>query len=208
MVPSTLCSGPQCLTTGILASVSLRGPHPDTGLQGVRKQARRCGPSTVLGSPGFLQQGPYLKQWAAVRIHWGPRMLPPQTCCLLYWRLTCQGQESTEASSPPTTRGAFRLLPQAGLHRKEGKRGSQAVGEWAASSDGPRCTLSRALRTGTRRVGRTRTIPNYSWGDIECSRPQAFPQIALSFCLTLGVFRSLYCELGCVHCAGNLRPSN
>lgn len=55
-------------------------------------------------------------------------MLPPQMCCLLYWMLTCQGQESTEAVSPPTTRGAFRLSPQAGGSRKEGESRSQAFG--------------------------------------------------------------------------------
>lgn len=67
--------------------------------------------------------GPYRKQWAAVRIQWASRMLPPQMCCLSYWTLTCQGQESTEASSPPTTRGVFRGLPQAGRRRRRRKSG-------------------------------------------------------------------------------------
>ena len=57
-------------------------------------------------------------------------------CCLLYWMLTCQGQESTEAASPPTTRGDFRLSPQAGGRRKEGEIRSQAL-EGMASPWGP-----------------------------------------------------------------------
>lgn len=64
-------------------------------------------------------------------------MLPPQMCCLLYWMLTCQGQESTEAVSPPTTRGAFRLSPQAGVSREGGEIRSQALEGWTASPWSP-----------------------------------------------------------------------
>lgn len=69
-------------------------------------------------SYSWLPHHAYLKQWAAVRIQWGSRMLPPQTCCLLYWMLTCHGQESTEASTPPTTRGVFRLFPHSRQRRE------------------------------------------------------------------------------------------
>lgn len=78
--------------------------------------------------PRSSPNAPYQKQWAAVRIQCGSRMLPPQMCCLSYWMLTCQGQESTEASFPPTTRGAFTLCPQAGLRGKEEEK--KESGSW------------------------------------------------------------------------------
>lgn len=131
LVTSTLCLDPQGLTKDITSTGPLGWPHPGAWSlgwgrgEGIRKQLR---PFHGLDPRDLLPGGPYQKQWAAVRIQWGSRMLPPQMCCLLYWMLTCQGQESTEAFSPPTTRGAFRLSPQAGLGGKEGESRGQALG--------------------------------------------------------------------------------
>lgn len=122
-----------------MSSVSLGWPHPGVWSLGEGvgwgrasesklgdRGPRHSGPFVAL-TPEAPSCGPYLKQWAAVRIQCGSRMLPPQMCCLSYWMLTCQGQESTEAVSPPTTRGTFRLFPQAGLSSKEGKSRSQTL---------------------------------------------------------------------------------
>lgn len=140
-------------------------------------------------------------------------MLPPQKCCLLYWMLTCQGQASTGAFSPPTTRGAFRLSPQAGLGSKERESRSQAFGGWSCLSLELKSIPSRllCLVPGVVVVKRTRPIVNDSWGDIEFPRPQTFPGLSFLFILFFPVWdmlRSLYCEHECVHYAVNLWPLN
>lgn len=183
----------------IMFSISLVCPHSETwslkgrvkGRDGIRRQISRPGTQELGPLHGFhspkasLQHGPYLKQWAAVRIQWWSRMLPPQMCCLLYWMLTCQGQASTGAFSPPTTRGAFRLSPQAGLGSKERKSRSQAFGGWSYFSLELKSISSRllCLRPGVVVVKRTRPILSVSWGDIEFQRPQTFPGLPFLFIL-------------------------
>lgn len=108
-------------------------------------------------SYSWLPHHAYLKQWAAVRIQWGSRMLPPQTCCLLYWMLTCHGQESTEASTPPTTRGVFRLFPHSGF--SGGKRKEGESGFWEGLP--PERPLEQGPQEWYRKDGRTH--PHQLW---------------------------------------------
>lgn len=81
-------------------------------------------------------------QWAAVTIHSGVMMEPPQTWVPCTCRLTCQGQSPGDALLPPTIR-LWRIVFPATPHSESDKH--RAVGTSGADPPAPSTSPARLL---------------------------------------------------------------